>query len=186
MLHHPLIDWLELKDINECKKEIFKECRLLLHGHNHQDAALVMVDPDHAFISLGANASYTTEKDGFIGFQFLRVQFQHEGCRVRIWPYKYEKDRNEFVPHRERWKNQKGREYFDIDTAALALKRQEEASPRPAVPLRIPEGYKGWIKKFQSAMAIEELARKGEVVKISLPELYIHLETANLFHRPEG
>jgi formylglycine-generating enzyme required for sulfatase activity/predicted MPP superfamily phosphohydrolase len=183
LLHHPLSDWLELKDVNECKKEIFKECRLLLHGHNHQDAALVLVDPDHAFISMGANASYTTDKDGFIGFQFLRVEFQEEGCRVRVWPYIYEKNRHEFVPHRERWRNQKGKEFFDIDT--LASKIPDKKPTRSTVLPPVPEGYKEWIKKFHSAMSIEKLAQKGEVVKINLPELYIHLETANPFHRPE-
>ncbi len=183
LLHHPLSDWLELKDVNECKKEIFKECRLLLHGHNHQDAALVMIDPDHALISMGANASYTTDKDGFIGFQFLRVRFQNEGCCVRVWPYIFDRRKNKFVPDRERWDNQKGEVYFDIDTAALNTPAEE--SPRPAAPLYIPEEYKNWLEEFHSTMAIDQLAKKGEAITISLPEVYIHLETANPFYKPD-
>ena len=181
LLHHPLSDWLELRDINECKKEILKTCRLLLHGHNHQDAALVLVDPDHAFISLGANASYTTEKDGFIGYQFLRVQFQNEGCRVRVWPYRYEKDRREFAPHRERWRNQKGKAYFDIHS----FEPVSAEGRKIRKPLKIPEEYRDWIVEFHYNLSIEQLAQKGETFTVPLPRVYIPLDTANPFYKEE-
>jgi hypothetical protein len=64
----------------------------------------VFRDPSNSYICLGANASYTNEKKGRIGFQFVRVEFQEKGVAVRVWPYILDDRRNEFVPDRERWK----------------------------------------------------------------------------------
>ncbi len=181
LMHHPL-DWLNKIDRNNYRREIFDHCRLILHGHNHMDDALVQRDPSGSCICLGANASYTDEKEGFIGFQFLAVEFVENGVKVRVWPYIYdEKRRKDFVPDRERWKGQQGKEYFDITTFEVVSKE----TAAPMVPLEIPIEYKEWIAHFHSTLSIDQLSKKGEVIKISLPELYIHIETANPFYKPE-
>ncbi|NIR11327.1 MAG: hypothetical protein GTN82_38410, partial [Candidatus Aminicenantes bacterium] len=63
----------------------------------------------------GTNASYTADKDGFIGFQFLEVEFIRKGTKVKVWPYTFSEMRNEFVPDRERWRGQEGKPYFLIE-----------------------------------------------------------------------
>jgi len=59
-----------------------------------------------------------------------------------------------------------------------------DKEPPEPVKLEIPQEYKEWIENFHSTLSIDQLSKKGEVVKISLPELYIHLETANPFQKP--
>jgi formylglycine-generating enzyme required for sulfatase activity/calcineurin-like phosphoesterase family protein len=180
LVHHPPVNWL--KDFEYIKKrtQMFKQCRLLLHGHTHEDNALVYKDPADACICLGANASYTDDKEGFIGFQFVEVFFK-KGITVKAWPYIFDERRNEFVPDRERWRGQEGKPYFQIE-AVESIK--EDKRDDGAVPLQIPGDYRDWVREFHSSLPVEQLARKGEVVLISLPAVYIPLETANPFHKP--
>jgi formylglycine-generating enzyme required for sulfatase activity/energy-coupling factor transporter ATP-binding protein EcfA2 len=63
--------------------------------------------------------------------------------------------------------------------------KKGDKEPPELVKLEIPREYKEWIENFHSTLSIDRLSKKGEVVKVSLPELYIHLETANPFHKPE-
>ncbi|MCU0289366.1 MAG: metallophosphoesterase, partial [Acidobacteria bacterium] len=180
LMHHPPFDWL--KDMETNRAELFKNCRLLLHGHTHSDRAHIFKDPAHACICLGANASYTNEKKGFMGFQFIKVGFAKEGAAAKVWPYIFDARRKEFVPDRERYAGQDGRPYFEIDT--LAPVSPAKRTPVAPVPLQIPDVYKKWIAEFHSNLAVDQLARKGEVVLISLPAVYIALETANPFYKP--
>ncbi len=181
LMHHPF-DWLERHDAAKCKAEIFAACSLVLHGHNHVDNALVIRDPDNACICLGANASYTTKPDGFIGFQFIAVDFLEKDISLKVWPYKLtDRAPLRFAPDRERYVSQEGKPYFIIDT----LVGDKEELPEPVVPLEIPVDYKDWIQHFHSTLSIDQLSTKGEVIKIKLPELYIHIETSNPFHKPE-
>ncbi|MGD2093157.1 MAG: SUMF1/EgtB/PvdO family nonheme iron enzyme, partial [Candidatus Aminicenantes bacterium] len=133
-------------------------------------------------ICLGANASYTEDKDGFIGFQFLEVEFieKARGVRVKVWPYYLHEKRNEFVPDRERWQGQEGEAYFIIDTTVSSPVEKTVSS----VPLQIPGDYKMWVREFHSTLPTDQLAKKGEVVLVSLPQVYIPLETANPFYKP--
>ncbi|MCP4217435.1 MAG: metallophosphoesterase, partial [bacterium] len=58
LMHHPPVNWL--KDLEgKTGTELFKQCRLLLHGHIHSQRSMVVHDPDTVFLALGANASYT-------------------------------------------------------------------------------------------------------------------------------
>ncbi len=109
LMHHPP-NWLNEDDWNGYEGEIFKRCKLILHGHTHRDKALVYTNPSNSCICLGANASYTYEKkDGFIGFQFIRVEFGPEGLAVKGWPYRWEsRDSFRFVPDIDRYEGQEG------------------------------------------------------------------------------
>jgi hypothetical protein len=137
----------------------------------------VFRDPSNSYICLGANASYTNEKEGRIGFQFVRVEFQEKGVAVRVWPYILDDRRNEFVPDRERWKVQEGKEYFDLNTFEFSH------APQIEPPQKIPAEYKDWVQKFHSTISYDQLAKKGEVLPVQLLEVYIPLETANPFHK---
>ena len=178
LTHHPF-EWFNEQDFGKSQVELSNNCGLVLHGHIHTDKALVFRDPTNSYICLGANASYTNEKEGRIGFQFVRVEFQEKGVAVRVWPYILDDRRNEFVPDRERWKKQEGREYFDLNTF--------EFSPGPQIepPQKIPPEYKDWVQKFYSTISYDQLAKKGEVLPVQLLEVYIPLETANPFYKAE-
>ena len=169
-------------DFNRYSGEIFHNCQLILHGHNHADNALVFKSPADSCICLGANASYTNDKEGFIGFQFLEVDFigKGRGVQVKVWLYYLHEKRNEFVPERERWPGQEGSPYFIIDTLKSSLAEKRIS----AVPLQIPGDYQRWVREFHSTLPTDQLAKKGEVVLVSLPQVYIPLETANPFHKP--
>ncbi|HLP60976.1 MAG TPA: metallophosphoesterase, partial [Candidatus Deferrimicrobium sp.] len=178
LMHHPPFDWL--KDMETGRPELFKNSRLLLHGHTHSDHAHVYKDPDHACLCLGANASYTNDKKGFIGFQFINVDFQGHGtatATATVWPYILDTRRKEFVPDRERYSGQKGNPFFQVDAFTAV-------SHTATVSAVIPVNYKNWIKEFHSNLPVDQLARKGEVVLISLPAVYIALEVANPFYKP--
>ena len=180
LMHHPPVDWL--KDMETGREELFKNCRLLLHGHTHSDHALVFKDPAHACICLGANASYTNDKNGFMGFQFIKATFSKEGATSTVWPYIFDPRRKEFVPDYNRYAGQDGRPFFEI--AALAPVSPGKGKTTAPVSLVIPADYINWIKEFHSVLPVELLARKGEAVTISLPEIYISLEVANPFYKP--
>ncbi|MDQ1350423.1 MAG: hypothetical protein QG657_725 [Acidobacteriota bacterium] len=181
LMHHPPFDWL--KDLENQRPGLFKNIQLLLHGHTHSDHAHVFKDPDHACLCLGANASYTDDKEGFIGFQFIKVDFPGHGAgaAAAVWPYILDDRRKVFVPDRERYNGQDGRPFFEIDTFTPFSVRGKPAAP---VSLATPADYIKWIEEFHSVLPVEQLARKGEVVLISLPAVYIALETANPFYKP--
>ncbi len=180
LMHHPPINWLKDLESGKSQVEIFKNSQLLLHGHTHSDNALVFKDPASACICLGANASYTNDKEGFIGFQFLHVRFLEKGTAVDVWPYILDERRNEFVPDRERWPSQEGNAYFTINSFEGAAKEK----PLSPLDLKIPQDYKNWILEFHSKLPTDQLARKGEVILIDLPKVYIPLETSNPFFKP--
>ena len=180
LMHHPPVYWLKDFETGNTRVEMFRQCRLLLHGHTHSDNALVYKDPEDQCVCLGANASYTGDKEGFIGFQFVEVEYVKKGIKVKVWPYKWEEQRNEFVPHRERWRSQEGKPYFIIE----AVESTKERKADDMVSLQIPEEYRNWLAEFHSVLPMDQLARKGEVVLINLPAVYIPLETSNPFHKP--
>ncbi|MCU0285786.1 MAG: SUMF1/EgtB/PvdO family nonheme iron enzyme [Acidobacteria bacterium] len=182
LMHHPPFGgWL--KDMETGWSELFKNSRLLLHGHTHSDQALVIKDPAHACIYLGANASYTGDKEGFIGFQFIKVDFPgHEATAATVWPYIFDIRRKEFVPDGERYKGQDGSPYFEIDTVTpVSPAKGKSVAP---ISLVIPSDYINWIKEFHSVLPVEQLAKKAEAVLINLPDVYIALEVANPFYKP--
>ncbi|MCP5107349.1 MAG: metallophosphoesterase, partial [bacterium] len=166
LMHHPPVDWL--KDMETGRAELFEHTKLLLHGHTHSDNALVFKDPAHACICLGANASYTGDKDGFIGFQFIAVDFSRDGTVVNVWPYIFDERRRDFVPDRERWKGQKGKPHFPIDSFPSTSAEPPAAKPS----LEIPGDYIRWVREFHSTLPTDQLAKKGEAVMISLPDVY--------------
>ncbi len=182
LLHHPF-DWLNGKDFGRYQGEIFKGCRLILHGHSHSDLALTLTNPSCSCIYLCANASYTINEEGFIGFQFIRASFSREGAAVRVWPYRLDKrDLKRFVPDTHRYEGQT-LDYFDLKTFDNSHGEVDKRKPLP--PLEIPEGYREWVRAFHSKMDIDLLARKGEVITVSLPEVYIPIETRNPFYKEE-
>jgi formylglycine-generating enzyme required for sulfatase activity/predicted MPP superfamily phosphohydrolase/energy-coupling factor transporter ATP-binding protein EcfA2 len=180
LMHHPF-DWLYEQDFDKSHAELFKNCGLVLHGHIHTDKAFVFKDPTNSYICLGANASYTDNRNGRIGFQFVRVEFQEKGVAVRVWPYILDARRNEFVPDRERWKVQKGEESFYLSTFEFSYGESTAIEP----PQKIPAKYKDWVREFYSTISYDQLAKKGEVLPVQLLEVYIPLETANPFHKAE-
>jgi len=181
LMHHPPVNWLNEEDFRRYDEEIFANCSLILHGHTHADKALVFKSPANSCICLGANASYTKEKDWFIGFQFIEVMFEPRGTAVKVWPYRLdERGRKKFVPDTHRWDGQDGKPYFELNTFAGI-----SPGSKPPLPFEIPGDYKDWIKRFHSTMDIDLLAKKGEVVKVDLPEVYIPIETKNPFYKPD-
>jgi formylglycine-generating enzyme required for sulfatase activity/3',5'-cyclic AMP phosphodiesterase CpdA/energy-coupling factor transporter ATP-binding protein EcfA2 len=182
LMHHPQANWLKDMEAGKTRTELFKNCRLLLHGHDHADQAEIFTDPANSIICLGANASYTDDRDGYIGFQFIRVNFQEGRVACRVWPYIFdEKRRNDFVPDRERYATQGGKAHFDIHS----FEQVSAEGRKIRKPLKIPEAYRDWIVEFHSNLSIEELAREGEVPSVPLPRVYIPLETANPLHKAE-
>ena len=182
LMHHPPFNWLNEQDFSIYRGEIFNSCGLILHGHNHFDSALVFRDPTNSCICLGANASYTNPKNGFIGFQFIKVVFRRDGLKVRVSPYILDtRERIAFFPDTRRWEGQKGKPYFDLDTFP-----SPSPEPREIVrALEIPPEYKDWVREFYSTISYDQLAKKGEVLPVQLLEVYIPLETANPFHKAE-
>jgi len=183
LIHHPL-NWLNEIDFNRYSGEIFHHCQLILHGHTHADNALVFKTPADSCICLGANASYTDDKeDGFIGFQFIEVEFRKNGVGVKVWPYRSDKrGRFRFVQDFYRWEDQDGpffelKTYKDEDDT-----KKKETRKTPLLSLEIPKEYKDWVRQFHSTMDIDLLAGKGEVITVSLPEVYIPIETRNPFN----
>ncbi|MDQ1351356.1 MAG: hypothetical protein QG657_1658 [Acidobacteriota bacterium] len=114
LMHHPPFDWL--KDLEGGRGELLKNCRLLLHGHTHSVHAPVFKDPDHACLCLGANASYTNDKEGSIGFQFIHVNFSEKDFDAKVRPYIFDSRRSEFVPDTNRWPGQDGKPYFELSS----------------------------------------------------------------------
>ncbi|MCP5051807.1 MAG: hypothetical protein GY940_31865, partial [bacterium] len=176
-MHHPPINWLNEIDFNRYRDEIYKNCGLILCGHTHSERALMLQSPAHSCISLGANASYTTDDDGFIGFQFIEVAFEGERTTVKVWPYRMDiRGIVRFAEDYHRYEGQEG-PFFKLRTAAPAPKPKGKKKPKG--PLDIPRDYKEWVEAFHSTMDIDLLARKGEVITVSLPEVYIPIETVN-------
>ena len=181
LLHHSPFNWLKDMEFGKSRVELFTNCALLLHSHTHVDDALTIKTPVTESICLGSNASYTSEKEGFIGFQFLRVQFKEkaEGIRIIVWPYIFDKRISRFLPDKHRWPGQYDRTYFILDTN----KSKSDEKSSLSASLNIPGDYKMWVKEFHSTLPTDQLARKGEVILISLPQVYIPLETSNPFHK---
>jgi formylglycine-generating enzyme required for sulfatase activity/predicted MPP superfamily phosphohydrolase/energy-coupling factor transporter ATP-binding protein EcfA2 len=181
LMHHPLFDWLEERDTCKCRGEIFNRCALVLHGHRHVDDQLVLKGPSGPCICLGANASYTKDKNGFIGFQSIEVEFRQRGAEVTVWPYRLDsRTRVKFVPDTHRRDDQEGKPFFVLKTY-----EDDAAGIEPTIPLEIPKEYKDWVRQFHSKMDIDLLARKGEAVTVDLPELYIPIETRSPFYKPD-
>lgn len=181
LMHHPPFNWLNETDFNRYNVDIFNRCGLILHGHTHADNALAIKNPAGACICLGANASYTKHKQGFIGFQFIRAAFNQKGTTVNVCPYRLDtRGQVRFVPDNYRWEGQEG-PCFELGTADTPSKD----TPKPLQPLDIPVEYKEWVKEFHSTMDIDLLASKGEVITVSLPEVYIPIETRNPFYKEE-
>ncbi|MCX6581951.1 MAG: SUMF1/EgtB/PvdO family nonheme iron enzyme [Candidatus Aminicenantes bacterium] len=183
LFHHPLSNCFELKDFNKWSGEIFAACRLILHGHVHFDNALGLNTPSASCISIGANAVYTHDTNGgYIGFQFIRVCFEKERTIVRVWPYKLEtREQMNFLSDTSRWKGQKGKAYYDIETYAAGREKDQIS----LAPLQIPAGYRDWVLRFHSKMDTGQLDPNGKAHHVSLPEVYIPIETANPFYKPK-
>jgi formylglycine-generating enzyme required for sulfatase activity/calcineurin-like phosphoesterase family protein/energy-coupling factor transporter ATP-binding protein EcfA2 len=180
LMHHPLFEWFNVADFARCREEILSRCGLILHGHAHSDTAWLVGTPSSSCINLGANASYTDDKNGFIGFQFIKVESQEEGLSVRVWPYICDSRSGvNFHPDRDRYYGQQGKVYFDLNTFEFSHASQIEP------PQKIPPEYKDWVKEFYSTISYDQLAKKGEVLPVQLLEVYIPLETANPSYKAE-
>ncbi|UCH94445.1 MAG: AAA family ATPase [Candidatus Aminicenantes bacterium] len=180
LLHHPIFNWFEERDAQKCRVEIFNKCGLILHGHVHQDSAIIFHSPSDSCISIGASASYTHE--GFIGFQFIRVKFQEREVAARVWPYRLDtRERLFFFPDTTRWAGQKGKPYFDIETRRPAEGIKDEST----APLQIPGKYREWISTSFLQMDIKGLDPNARALSVHLPEVFIPLATANPFYKPK-
>jgi formylglycine-generating enzyme required for sulfatase activity/calcineurin-like phosphoesterase family protein len=147
LMHHPF-NWLNERDFSKCESKILKNSSLILHGHTHTDRATVLTFPDYCCVCLSANASYTIDDDGFVGFQFINIKFKSKGVLVEAWPYIFdEKRRWDFVPDRERYEKQDGKKYFVINVLPGILSRIGSKDQKRADQLdheNIFKCYKHW------------------------------------------
>jgi formylglycine-generating enzyme required for sulfatase activity/predicted MPP superfamily phosphohydrolase/energy-coupling factor transporter ATP-binding protein EcfA2 len=179
LMHHPPFNWLEERDGQKWHGEVFNKCGLILHGHVHVDSAMSISTPSDSCISIGANATYT--HDGYIGFQFIEVQFLEKRVKVEVCPYKLEElDRIVFLPNKSRWVGQKGEPCFELETQRPCGGDEEDLRP-----LQIPLEYREWLVQFHSRMDIEQLDPNARAYHVPLPEVYIPIETANPLYRPK-
>lgn len=181
LMHHPF-DWFNEKDFYRYRNELLNNCSLILHGHTHFDNAMVTETPSTSCICLGANASYTKGKSGFIGFQFIRMEIEpSQKTVVTVWPFKLDdRDGLRFENDYSRWKGQNGKPYFRLE-----IFKSEPVTENDEVcnqPLKIPGEYREWVKKFHSNMEIDQLSINRETNTLSLPKFYIPIETANPFY----
>jgi predicted MPP superfamily phosphohydrolase len=178
LMHHPPFNWLEERDAQKWHGEVFNKCGLILHGHVHVDSAMSISTPSDSCLSIGANAAYTHE--GYIGFQFIEVQFLEDRVKVRVWPYKLKTvERLVFSPNYDRWIRQEGRPFFELEA-----QRPCGGVEKDLRPLQIPIEYREWLVQFHSKMDIEQLDPNARAYFVPLPEVYIPIETANPFYRP--
>ena len=81
------------------------------------------------------------KEDGFIGFQFIEVEFRQGGVGVKVWPYRLDKrDMNRFVPDTHRWHGQEG-PFFELDTFKdkdESEKKKDKKRKTIPAPLKIP------------------------------------------------
>ena len=84
LMHHPMSGWINEKDFGRWSSEVTANCGLILHGHEHFDTAGRVTTPSASYICLGTNSCYTLEPNSYIGFQFIRANFQYEGLSVRV------------------------------------------------------------------------------------------------------
>ncbi|MGD2086519.1 MAG: SUMF1/EgtB/PvdO family nonheme iron enzyme [Candidatus Aminicenantes bacterium] len=202
LMHHPLFNWLEERDMQKWSGEVFNKCSLILHGHVHVDSALSISTPSDSCISIGANATYTHE--GYIGFQFMEVKFpeinqkllpgvqgggfleksppgRRRQIKIRIWPYKLNTvERPVFLPNTGRWVGQEGKPCFELEAQRPCGGDEEDLRP-----LHIPIGYRDWLVQFHSKMDIEQLDPNARAYHVPLPEVYIPIETSNPFYQPK-
>jgi 3',5'-cyclic AMP phosphodiesterase CpdA len=161
LMHHPLYEWFHEGDRRACQPLIFQNCRLVLHGHSHIAEAAYYGAPGSGSLCLCANASYTKNNDGYIGFQFLKARFAEE-VYVTLWPYKYDELNRNIIPDRNRWgEAQQGREYFDIATVPMNSQPEVKKLKSPAEIIR---DYKDWFNEFHSTVSFDQLAKKGEAL----------------------
>lgn len=116
LMHHPF-NWLNSGDLNLYKDKVLKNCSLVLHGHTHDYNHLVTMFPSDSCICLGTNASYTKDKNGFIGFQFISWEFVQDGTVLTVWPYKLETEGGfRFNHDSSRWYKQGDKPFFRLET----------------------------------------------------------------------
>ena len=179
LMHHPVFNWFNEPDFSTYDTKIFQNCSLILHGHTHKDNAFSYEGPSNGCICLGANAFFTRQENCYIGFQFLDVEFIDNGINVRVWPYILDERSKDFEHDRIRWgEAQGGKEYYDISST-------KGASEPPGEPLqlKIPEGYRNWIKAFYSTFDLKYLGKKKNTVDIEISKAYIRIETTNPFYK---
>ncbi len=185
LIHHPF-SWINPGEFRKYENQLTSHCRLILHGHNHQDTAECHILPTHSFIRICANASYTDHQtDGFLGFHFIELNCDdHQFPEVTIWPYIWEtRSIARFAPDFNRHKGQQGPSY--CLTTKVANISGEAVEHSQNVIERIPEEYIDWIDLNHSNISFEALSKKGEVFLVKLKGIYISLETKNPFHKPD-
>ncbi len=167
LMHHPF-DWLNENDLSRYRHELLDQCSLLLHGHAHGERGVIM----GSLFSLGLYP-------GVPGFQFIEIEFHENLSRMRIWPYKLEIRENvKFVPDSDRWKDQNGKPYYDVEIQ----RRDSGRSARLPEPLKIPEKYREWIKASDSSIEVSTIGFRR--FRFYPSEIYVPLETKNPFYKP--
>ncbi len=108
-----------------------------------------------------------------------------KGLEVTVSPYLFDARQNKFVPDAYRYNSQQGQPFFTIAMPTPVQPDEATTGSQRPVELRLPGKYKSWIKEYHSRLSLDQLAKRGEAVVISLPEVYIPLATANPFYKGE-
>jgi hypothetical protein len=67
----------------------------------------------------------------------------------------------------------------------MELGKKEDEKPHKPVKLKIPDGYKNWVKEFYSTFDLKHLGEKKDPVDIEISKAYIRIETTNPFYKGE-
>jgi formylglycine-generating enzyme required for sulfatase activity/predicted MPP superfamily phosphohydrolase/energy-coupling factor transporter ATP-binding protein EcfA2 len=161
IFHHPL-EWLWPVDMKICKR--YFNNSVLLSGHLHDSEAEDTYDSENRLLRIQAGAAYEGSE---YPNRFQYITFDWDKNEIRIDYRKFDKVERKWCVEGE-----KGRD--GIKTFEMFTKEKRKILPSESLP-EIPEDYKKWIIEHCSSMEIDKLRERGEVIQVSLPEIFIPL-----------
>ncbi len=183
LMHHPN-NWLHYDERSRFLYTYLPSTipTLILSGHIHETEFQTPHPNENNILSLGAGAAY--DSSSFRNaFQWIVIDFDEK--TVASHGRCYDAGTREWSIDCRNPRNDNGIFVKEGILEKKEMQRKKKERKTVEIPLEIPESYRIWIEDFHSTMSLEQLARKGEVLTISLPEVYIPIETGNPFHKIE-
>jgi predicted MPP superfamily phosphohydrolase/energy-coupling factor transporter ATP-binding protein EcfA2 len=164
VFHHPL-SWLWPVDRMICRQYLNNS--VILCGHLHDAEEIHIQSLDSRYYQFQAGAAY--EGSEFPNrFQF--VTFDWDKQEIRLDFRKFDKDRRRWALEGE--KGRDGTASFSM----MGIGKKEKSQAPVGIP-EIPESYYKWLLDRCGDMDTEKLCGKSEVIRVSLPEVFIPLYT---------